>query len=173
MDFINDLSEEAKVALGLAIVEKIYTFIDKEDDGYHIGEKALDDCWKWLSGKELRADDLCNYIDSEDYMDVAEYANKEKDEQKQYGWYSVLDAVSYTAYQAYRRENKKFVPQVLEVIDDETLIVMWENAIESKMIDMAELNILRKYLVDHYPSKDQDNNKLYLISKEDIAVKRQ
>lgn len=173
MDFINDLSEEAKVALGLAIAEKIYTFIDKEDDGYHIGEKALDDCWKWLSGKELRADDLCNYIDSEDYMDVAEYANKEKDEQKQYGWYSVLDAVSYTACQAYRRENKKFVPQVLEVIDDETLIVMWENAIESKMIDMAELNILRKYLVDHYPSKDQDNNKLYLISKEDIAVKRQ
>lgn len=62
---------------------------------------------------------------------------------------------------------------MLEVIDDETLIVMWENAIESKMIDMAELNILRKYLVDHYPSKDQDNNKLYLISKEDIAVKRQ
>ncbi|MCW4645045.1 Imm6 family immunity protein, partial [Bacillus safensis] len=103
-------------------------------------------------------------------MDVAEFANKEKDEQKQYGWYSVLDAVSYTAYQAYRRENKKFVPQVLEVIDDETLIVMWENAIESKKIDMAELNTLRKYLIDHYPSKDHDHNKIYLINKEDIAV---
>jgi len=170
MDFINDLSEEAKVALCLAIAEKMYTFIDKEDDGYHIGEKALSDCWKWLSGKELSADDLCNYIDSEDYMDVAEFANKEKDEQKQYGWYSVLDAVSYTAYQAYRRENKKFVPQVLEVIDDETLTVMWENAIESKKIDMAELNTLRKYLIDHFPSKNHDNNKIYLINREDIEV---
>ena len=160
MDFINDLSEEAKVALGLSIAEKMYTFIDKEDDGYHIGEKALEDCWKWLSGKELSADDLCNYIDSEDYIDVAEFANKEKDEQKQYGWYSVLDAVSYTAYQAYKRENKKFVPQVLEIIDDETLNTLWGNAIESKMIDIAELKTLTKYLIDHYPSKYQDNNKV-------------
>ncbi|WP_368004323.1 Imm6 family immunity protein [Bacillus sp. FSL K6-2869] len=170
MDFINDISEEAKVALGLAIAEKMYAFIDKEDEGYHIGEKALEDCWKWLSGKELSSDDLCNYIDSEDYMDVAEFANKEKDEQKQYGWYSVLDAVSYTAYQAYKRENKKFVPQVLEIIDDETLNTLWENVIESKMIDIAELKTLTKYLIGHYPSKYQDNNKLYLINKEDLPL---
>lgn len=58
---------------------------------------------------------------------------------------------------------------MLEIIDDETLIVIWENAIESKMIDMDELNTLRKYLVDHYPRKD-DNNHLFFINKKDIEI---
>lgn len=59
---------------------------------------------------------------------------------------------------------------MLEIIDDETLDTLWENAIESKMIDIAELKILTKYLIGHYPSKYQDNNKLYLINKEDLPL---
>ncbi|MED4533991.1 Imm6 family immunity protein [Metabacillus fastidiosus] len=71
--------------------------------------------------RKISADNLCSYIDSEDYIDVAEFANREKDVKKQYAWYVVLDAVSYTTFQAYKREERKLALQVIEVIDDETL----------------------------------------------------
>lgn len=96
MDFINKLNIEAKVALGLIIAENMFNIINMDEDGYETGREALNSCWKWLEGEKIDADDLCNYIDSEDYIDVAEFTNEEKDVQKQYAWYSVLDAVSYT-----------------------------------------------------------------------------
>lgn len=106
MDFINNLNAVAKVAVGLVIAENMYNIINMNELGYKTGREALDSCWKWLEGEKIDADDLCNYIDSEDYVDVAEFANKEKDVQKQYAWYSVLDAVSYTTYQAYKKEKE-------------------------------------------------------------------
>ncbi|MFD6439428.1 Imm6 family immunity protein, partial [Peribacillus sp. NPDC060186] len=115
MDFIYNLNAEAKVAVGLVIAENMFNIISMDEPGYKIGREALDSCWKWLEGGKIDADDLCNYIDSEDYVDVAEFTNKEKDVQKPYAWYSVLDAVSYTTYQAYKKEKRKFVPQVVEV----------------------------------------------------------
>ncbi|MDQ0861806.1 Imm6 family immunity protein [Bacillus sp. V2I10] len=154
MDFINNLNAEAKVAIGLVIAEKMFNIINIDEPGYKTGREALDSCWKWLEGEKIDADDLCNYIDSEDYVDVAEFANKERDVQKQYAWYSVLDAVSYTTYQAYEKENRKFVPQVVEVIDDETLRILGENAIESGYFKIESLNDVKIYLLENYSSND-------------------
>lgn len=136
MDFIQNLSEEAKVAVGLVIAEKMFHLIDRNESGYKIAREALDSCWKWLEGEKVTADDLCTYIDSEDFEDIAEYANGEEGLQKQYAWYSVLDAVSYTIYQAYKREERKVVPQIIEMIDDETLKILVENAMESRCLKM-------------------------------------
>jgi Immunity protein Imm6 len=149
MDFINNLNADAKVAVGLVIAEKMFNIINMDEPRYKTGREALDSCWKWLEGEKIEADDLCNYIDSEDYGDVAEFANKESDAQKQYAWYSVLDAVSYTTYQAYEKENRKFVPQVVEVIDDETLRILGENAIESGYFKIESLNDVKIYLMEN------------------------
>jgi len=154
MDFINNLTVGAKVALGLVIAENMFNIINMDEPGYKTGREALDSCWKWLAGEKIDADKLCNFIDSEDYVDVAEFANKEKDTQKQYAWYSVLDAVSYTTYQAYKKENTKFVPQVIEVIDDETLRILIENAIESGYFSIDSLNNVKKHLLENYSLKD-------------------
>ena len=147
MDFIYNLNAEAKVAVGLVIAGNMFNIISMDEPGYKIGREALDSCWKWLEGEKIDADDLCNYIDSEDYVDVAEFTNKEKDVQKQYAWYSVLDAVSYTTYQAYKKEKRKFVPQVVEVIDEETLKILGENAIESCYFKIESLNNVKIYLL--------------------------
>ncbi|PEI84688.1 immunity protein imm6 [Bacillus pseudomycoides] len=154
MDFINKLNTEAKVAVGLVIAENMFNIIGMDEAGYETGREALDSCWKWLEGEKIDADDLCNYIDSEDYIDVAEFANEEKDVQKQYAWYSVLDAVSYTIYQAYKKEKRKFVPQVVEVIDDETLRILGENAIESGYFKIESLNNIKRYLLENYSLND-------------------
>lgn len=93
MDFINKLNAEAKVAVVLVLAEYMFNLIGKGGPGYKTGREALDSCWKWLAGEKILADDLCNFIDSEDYEDVAEFANKQEEKQKQFAWYSVLDAV--------------------------------------------------------------------------------
>ncbi|MDM5284309.1 Imm6 family immunity protein [Peribacillus frigoritolerans] len=162
MDFINNLNAAAKVAIGLVIAENMYNIISMDEPGYKTGREALDSCWKWLEGEKIDADDLCNYIDSEDFVDVAEFANKEKDVQKQYAWYSVLDAVSYTTYQAYKKEKRDFVPQVIEVIDDETLRILGENAIESGYFNIESLNNVKKYLLENYSLNHNIENYNYI-----------
>lgn len=154
MDFIDNLNIGAKVAIGLVIAEKMFKIISMNEPGYETGRGALDSCWKWLEGEKIDADNLCNYIDSEDYVDVAEFANKEDDIKKQYAWYSVLDAVSYTTYQAYKKEKRKFVPQVIEMIDDETLRILGENAMESGYFKMESLNDIKNYLLENYSLRD-------------------
>ncbi|MEC0345204.1 Imm6 family immunity protein [Peribacillus frigoritolerans] len=165
MDFINNLNTAVKVAIGLVIAENMYNIISMDEPGYKTGREALDSCWKWLEGEKIDADDLCNYIDSEDYVDVAEFANKEKDVQKQYAWYSVLDAVSYTTYQAYKKEKREFVPQVVEVIDDETLRILGENAIESGYFKIESLINVKKYLLENHSLND--NIETYNYIKKD------
>lgn len=162
MDFINNLNAVAKVAIGLVIAENMYNIISMNKLGYKTGREALDSCWKWLEGEKIDADDLCNYIDSEDYVDVAEFANKEKDVQKQYAWYSVLDAVSYTTYQAYKKEKRDFLPKVIEVIEDETLRILGENAIESGYFNIESLNNVKKYLLENYSLNDNIENYNYI-----------
>lgn len=66
MNFIENLNEEAKVSIGLVIAERMFKLIDENDDGYKIGWDALDNCWKWLEGESIEANDLCDYIDSEE-----------------------------------------------------------------------------------------------------------
>ena len=150
MSFIENLNEEAKVAIGLIIAERMFKLIDVNDTGYKTAREAIDSCWKWLEGEEIEADVLCNYIDSQDYVDVAEFASEEGDEQKQYAWYTVLDAVSYTIYQAYKKEKSEYVPQAIEVIDDETLIMLAENSVESGFFKIESLNKVKKYLLENY-----------------------
>ena len=132
----------------------MFTLINKDDSGYKVGREALISCWKWLEGEKISVDDLYNYIDSEDYIDVAEFANKENDKQKQEAWYSLLDAVSYTIYQAYLKENRKFVPQAVEVVDDETLIIQVKNAFESNNFKKESVSDVIKYLMENYSVND-------------------
>ncbi len=70
--------------MGLVIAEELFTLIGVGEPGYKTGKEAIEYCWKWLEGEKVNADNLCSCIDSEDYVDVAEFANREKDVQKQY-----------------------------------------------------------------------------------------
>ncbi|WP_338749077.1 Imm6 family immunity protein [Bacillus sp. FJAT-52991] len=166
MNFIENLNDEAKVAIGLIIAERMFQLIDISEDGYKTGREALDSCWKWLEGEGIEADDLYDHIDSKDYIDVAEFAHFEEDDKKQYAWYAVLDAVSYTIWQAYKKENSKFVPQAIEVINDETLIILGENAVESEFFKLESIDKVKKYLFEKYPVDSDLKNKT--IIKKDM-----
>ncbi|MGN7942145.1 Imm6 family immunity protein [Virgibacillus sp. 6R] len=107
-NYVENVTNNAKVAIGLAVAEKMFELLNINDNykEYKIGREALDNCWKWLEGGNIEADDLCNYIDSEDYEDIAEFASSGESTKDIYAWYTALYAVSYTTRQAYRKEEQ-------------------------------------------------------------------
>ncbi|PAE17906.1 immunity protein imm6 [Virgibacillus sp. 7505] len=169
MDLINRLNDDAKVALGLVVAEKMYGAVTIDEPGYKVGRSALDSCWEWLEGRNVTAEDLYNYIDSEDYMDVAEFASEEESEQKQYAWYTVLDAVSYTIYQAYKKEKIKYVPQAIEIVDDETLKILIENANESGLFNVDHIKEAQRFLLENH-SFNTETSKGDPIRKELVMI---
>lgn len=166
-DFIENINEDAKVAIGLAVTEKMFELLNINDNynEYKIGREALDSCWKWLKIKEIEADDLCNYIDSEDYDDITEFANDAKDKKNIHIWYTALYAVAYTTRQAYNKENN-CPPQIVDSVNDETLIACVEIAVKSKFFKIESLEKVRKYLLENYPVGITSKEKP--IIKEDI-----
>lgn len=108
-------------------------------------------------------------IDSEDYMDVAEFASEEESEQKQYAWYTVLDAVSYTIYQAYKKEKIKYVPQAIEIVDDETLKILIENANESGLFNVDHIKEAQRFLLENH-SFNTETSKGDPIRKELVMI---
>lgn len=159
IDFIENVNENAKVAIGLIISEKMFKLVDINDSGYKIGREALDSCWKWLEGTGIEADYLCDYIDSRDFMDVTEFANKAKDEKEIYAWYTVLYAVSYTTWQAYNKENEDCPPQILDSVEDETLVTLVEGAQKSGFFNIESLNKVKEYLLENYLVSSNLGNK--------------
>ncbi|SFJ92792.1 MULTISPECIES: Imm6 family immunity protein [unclassified Bacillus (in: firmicutes)] len=151
MDFIESINENAKVVIGLIIAESMFELIGKNDNGYKTCREALDSCWKWLEDEEIEADDLCGYIDGEDYLNLATLVLRIKDKKEADALGSVLYAVSYTTWQAYKKENDYCFPQPIEVIDDTTLVRLTELAIESKFFKMESLNEVKKHLLENYP----------------------
>ncbi|ENQ3104976.1 immunity protein imm6 [Bacillus cereus] len=168
MDFIENIDENAKAIISLIIAERMFELIDKNDNRYKTCREALDSCWKWLEDEEIEADDLCDYIDGEDYLNLATLVLRIKDRKEADVLGSVLYAVSYTTWQAYKKENDYCFPQP---IDDTTLVRLAELAIESKFFKMESLNEVKKHLLENYPigSGLQSNT----IIKEDIMMIRE
>lgn len=165
MNFIHYLTAESKVATGLIIAEKLFHTIEFNEPGYQTGREALDDCWKSLAGENITGDYLYNYIDSGDYIDITEFANDEENRLKQHAWYAVLDAVSYTIYRAYEKENVKIVPQAMESIDDDTLKTLGENAIESGLFNLESINNIKTYILENDSSGSKLKRPTSLIVK--------
>jgi len=49
-NYVENVTNNAKVAIGLAIAEKMFELLNINDKykEYKIGREALDNCWKWL-----------------------------------------------------------------------------------------------------------------------------
>lgn len=167
-DYINNITDNAKVAIISAVAENLFELLDINDkyDEYKMGRDALDDCWKWLEGEEIEAETICSYIDSENGFDVMEFAQREKNREKQNAWCAVLDAVAYTTVKAYERVGDYFPPQIVDSITDDTIIICFEMVVEAELFKVEMLEKIHKYLLENYPAGN-DMESSY-ITKEEI-----
>mgnify|MGYP004505504955 CR=1 FL=1 len=160
------LKDEIKVSFIVTIGEKVFSKINENDERYLDGREALDKCWKWAENKSISADDLYELIDNAECTGISEFAEDEENLNIARLWSLIVDIVSYTAWMGYKKENTKYLPQALESIREDSIIILIKSAVETNFITENEVLIMQQQLLSNY-KLDED----MVISKEDFINK--
>lgn len=159
-----ELKDEAKVGLGIVVAEKVFLAIEKEDERYIEGREALDKCWMWVENNSISGDDLYELIDNAECTGISEFAEKEENLNIAGLWSLLVDVVAYTSWAAYSKENTKYLPQMIEGIKEDSLLILLESAVETGFITQEEVSVIAKHMVSKYHLQN-DN---MVIKKENL-----
>lgn len=144
---IQPLKDEIKGGFVIAIGEKVFKHISKEDDRYIDGRAALDACWKWVEDGNISGDELYELIDNAECTGISEFAEYEQDIYLAKLWCLLVDIVSYIAWMEYKKEKTRYLPQALEGIREESLLVLAESAVETSFITEEEISLIQNRIL--------------------------
>ncbi|MDF2521143.1 MAG: hypothetical protein K0R84_1771 [Clostridia bacterium] len=168
IEFIKSISIEARAALYLSIAEKTFNLVDISDERYKYGREALDKCWDWVEKGSVKADSLYELIDNAECTGISEFGMEEEEYQREAMWYTLVDAVAYTSWQAFNRENYRYLPQAIEGIDEEEINDFINNAADTQVFSIEDIDDLKRFLLEEYSLNSPLNGR---IKKEEILEK--
>ncbi|MEW4284572.1 Imm6 family immunity protein [Priestia koreensis] len=152
---INNLPKEVKVGFVLAVAERIFSVIRKDDERYSDGREALDRCWLWVESHAVTGDELYELIDRADFTGISEFAEEELDLNVARVWSLLVDVVAYTSWEAYKNENVKYLPQSLESISINSISIFLHSAVETSFITVKEIEQMEAVMTN-YRSKNTE-----------------
>ncbi len=62
----------------------------------------------------------------------------------------LVDTVSYTSWKAYKKEKTKYLPQALEGIKEDSLLIFMQSAVETTFITKEELDLIKHNFLSNY-----------------------
>jgi len=155
---------EARVALYLAISESafmnVYNFAGCNDEQYKYGREALDKCWRWVEHGNVLAIDIYKLIDDPECESAYEYGMAEQEYRKKVMWYCLADAFAYTNWQAFNKEGIKYLPQIIEGINEEGFNDYIKDVVEQKLVNLNAVDNLIKYLHEQYSVNNSLSDKI-------------
>lgn len=146
---IDNLQKEVRVGLVLTVAEIVFSVISKGDERYPNGREALDKCWLWVESHAVTGDELYELIDNADFTGISEFAEEEEDLRIARIWALLVDAVAYTSWEAYKNENVKYLPQSLESINTDSIIIFLNSAVETSFVKVEEIKKIEKIINDY------------------------
>ncbi|MBH8602585.1 Imm6 family immunity protein [Thermoactinomyces sp. CICC 23799] len=154
MSWYDHISEDAKAAYVLCLSEKILV-LTKKYSWHHLIRNMLDMCWEWVEEKKHGADDLYYQFDDEEDGLIFIEGEDEVAESPQLMLilHTILEAICYTMWQAYEYEKKDYLPQILDLVSDESIEMDFMAKIKqvnSYQEEWAER--LKEYLLENYPA---------------------
>ncbi|MBA4549428.1 hypothetical protein H1R82_13230 [Thermoactinomyces intermedius] len=151
MSWFLKIHEDAKSAYLLALTEKLIDKI-RGKEGFQQVRKTIDMCWEWVEEKKHEGDDIYFEFDNENDTGVSIYIELTDDPQEELIWMCAMYAICYVAWQAYNYANEKYVPQPIEMVDDDTIdeFMKYINKIEGYQEEWSER--LKEYLLKNYPA---------------------
>jgi len=165
LQVINRLNDEVKVGFVITIAEKVFSVIEKDDERYIDGRNALDKCWLLAENNSISGDELYEMIDNPECTGISEFAEDEEDLNIGRIWSLLVDTVSYTSWKAYKKEKTKYLPQALEGIKEDSLLVFIESAVETTFITKEELDVMEQHLLANYQTNYNGINRSDFIRK--------
>lgn len=164
-EFIEKIDRRARAALYLAIAEITFKLVNIVDERYKDGREALDKCWEWVENGNVPADDLYDLIDNAECTGVSEYGITEAEYRKKVMWYTLVDAIAYTSWQAYNAEGCKYLPQSIEGIDEAAIDDFIKNAADTQVFNVGDIDELKEFLLKECPVNNPIKSR---IVKEEI-----
>ncbi|MDR9800920.1 Imm6 family immunity protein [Bacillus paralicheniformis] len=164
---IDNLQNEVKVGFVLTVAERVFSVISKDDERYPEGREALDKCWLWVESHAVTGDDLYELIDNADFTGISEFAEEEEDLNIARLWSLLVDAVAYTSWEAYKKEKVKYLPQALESINNDSITIFLNSAVETGFITLKEIEKIGKGIENYQstntkiPTKREEFIKLF------------
>lgn len=112
-----ELDAEKRAAFYIGISEKCITLL-KDEQLSSVVRNALNCCWDWLISKKYDGDFLYELLDNEE--DGITVILEEIDNETEEAILNcVIDTVAFTSRMAYDKDNAKYYPEPIEMVDDE------------------------------------------------------
>lgn len=167
LQILSKLKDKVKVGFVVTITEKVFSQIKVGDERYLYAREALNNCWIWVESNGISGDDLYELIDNAECKGISEFAEDEEDLNIAKLWSLLVDTVSYTSWNVYKKENTKYLPQALKSINEESFIILIESAVETGFISKDEIAAMEQHLLFHY----QNSNDSIVLIREDFMKK--
>jgi len=151
MEWVKNVNADARAAYVLTLSEKIMGKIENYE-WFHPVRETMDLCWEWVEEKKHSGDDLYLRVDNEDGDGIAYFDEDINNSQDKLVWLCVLDAMYYSILQAYQYEREEYVPQAIEMVDDQTIDEFMEKIIQVEGYQEEWAERLKQYLLENYPA---------------------
>lgn len=149
MEWLIGVHTDARAAFLLALTEKVIDQIDLEE-GYQKARETLNMCWDWVEEKKHQGSDLYHMLENEEATGVAIYIQFTDDSQQEAIWFCTVYAIVYTIWQAYKYENQKYMPQPIELIDDDAINEFMAEIREIHGFQEIWVDGLKRYLLEYH-----------------------
>ena len=111
------LNTEKKLAFYIGVSEKCIT-LEENEYKYEVIKNALDYCWEWLINQKYDGEFFYELLDNEeDGITVISEMNDNEIENAIFN--CVIDTVAFTSRVAFDKNNAKYYPEPIALVDDE------------------------------------------------------
>lgn len=113
---ITELEQKNTCTFAIKLAEKASSYLQESNVKALINE-AIEVSWKWVHTEENLGEVLYNFLDNEE-NGFTLFQEMEEDEKNICAWDCIIDAVAYVSRVAYEKEGVKYLPEPIEIVDD-------------------------------------------------------
>lgn len=113
---ITKLEQKNKCTFAIKLAEKASSYLQESNVKGLINE-AIEAGWRWVYTEENLGEVLYNFLDNEE-NGFTLFQEMEEDEKSISAWNCIIDAIAYVSKSAYEKEGVKYLPEPIEMVDD-------------------------------------------------------
>lgn len=142
---ITKLDQKNKCIFAIELTEKASTYLQERNVKSLINE-AIKVAWKWVHTKENVGEILYDFLDNE-ANGFTLFQEMEKDQKNISAWNCIINSLAYVSRVAYEKEGVKYLPEPIEIVDDNIFIHMIQSLILCNSIEREYIeNVYQKCL---------------------------
>lgn len=124
---VKELNQKSKCIFAVKMAERASSYIQKSCVKSLINE-ALDIAREWIHTEGNAGEVLYNFLDNEE-NGFTLYQEMEEDEIEISAWDCIIDAIAYVSKAAYEKEGIEYLPEPIEIVDDNIFTHMMQSLI--------------------------------------------